>query len=1049
MNIPEFSVKRSVTTAMIYIGIAIAGIIALRTLPLDLMPDITIPAISVITVYSGASPEDIEKKVTEPVEETLSTIPDVKTVTSRSEENVSSVTLEFEWGTDLTEASNDIRDKLDMLSMVLPEDVESPILFKFDMSQMPVIFLGFTAPEGYPNFYETVEEKIKKPLERTPGVGLVAMRGGQEKQVRIDVDYEKLKIYNLTLDMIINSLGAANLSMPGGTVEYGQKELLVRVPGEFETIDEIRELVLLSQGSRIIRLKDVANVYMGTKEIENIFKLNGTDAVMIFVQKQSGKNTVQVARDVRKDLEELKKNLPPEIQGGVIMDTSEFITETVKSLTSTVVIGGLLVMIVIGIFLGQLRGSLIISLTLPFSLIFSFIFIWIFGYTINMMTLSALAIAIGMVVDNAIVIFENIFRHHYERHESLKEAAIHAPSEVGTAVVASSLTTIVIFLPLIFLKGMIGALFKEFGITLIVILVSSLFASLTLIPMLSSKLLKPWDQLKNNNNNRKRKTLFSYITEIYESVLKWSLKNKIGIYSISIFLFLSVIFFVSKGYLHTEFFPQEDQGRLTVTVELPISTKVQEAEELSKIIENIINEEVIEQKTVFTNLGASQGFSRMGSKEANNIINLTVIIDAPKKERRPTKELANIIRERLKNEIPNVVNMSVSDIDPFQTMMMGSQGKAIQVEILGDDFNETDKLGLEIMEGMKKIRGLKDLTISREKGKEELLIRIDRVKAANLGLNIYSVAQTIRNLYYGADAGKFRQGGEEYEIFLMIDDKYTLTPFEIENLQFENYMGKKISFKNFAELEFGKGPVAIDHKDRIRYFVIEANRTGDSSLGEIKQDVEKLLAGLYIPRNVNVELAGEFKQQTEANIDMFIAFLIGLILVYMVMASQFESLKSPFIIMFTIPFAVIGVAYGLLLTGHSISVMSLLGMVMLVGIVVNNGIVLIDYTEILRQREIPVYSAIIIAAKRRLRPILMTSFTTIFGIMPLALTKAEGSESWNPIGVAVASGLLVSGLITLVIIPTIYAHMNGLSRKKIIEVEDKEAELEEQYKIID
>ncbi|HDS09276.1 MAG TPA: efflux RND transporter permease subunit [Firmicutes bacterium] len=521
------------------------------------------------------------------------------------------------------------------------------------------------------------------------------------------------------------------------------------------------------------------------------------------------------------------------------------------------------------------------------------------------------------------------------------------------------------------------------------------------------------------------------------------------IYSASVLLFLSVIFIIQKGYIHSEFMPEEDQGRVNISVELPLSTKVQEAEIVSKTIEDIVNEVIKEEKTVFTNLGASRGFSRMGGKEANNIVNISVIIDTPKNKRTSSKELANIIRERIKNEIPNAINLSVTDIDPFQAILMGSQGKSIQVEILGDDFDETDKLALEIKDRMENIKGLKDISISREKGKEELLIRIDRMKAANLGLNIYSVAQTIRNLFYGIEVGKFREGGEEYEIFLKIDEKYTLTPFDIESLQFENYMGQKIAFRNFATLEFGKGPVVIDHKDRIRFVVVEANRTGESSLGEIKADMEMVISEIYIPKNVKVELAGDFKQQSEANVDLFIAFLIGLILVYMVMAAQFESLKSPFIIMFTIPFAVIGVVYGLLITGHSINVNSLLGMIMLVGIVVNNGIVLIDYTEILRQREIPLYSAIIIAGKRRLRPILMTSFTTIFGIMPLALTKGEGSESWNPIGISVISGLLVSGLITLIIIPAIYANMNGLTRKKILEIETKEEEPEEKFKIID
>ncbi|MCK4666683.1 efflux RND transporter permease subunit, partial [Candidatus Dependentiae bacterium] len=956
MKLPEISVTKPVTTLMFFILILLGGIFALINLPVDLMPDITIPTITVITIYPGASPEDIEKKITEPIEEALSTIQNVKTVTSTSEENVSSVVLHFEWGVDLVEAQNDIRDKVEFIKRFLPEDAEDPIIFKFDLSQAPILFIGVNAPDDYPNFYETVDDKIVKPLQRVPGVGLVALRGGRQKQVRIDLDYEKMKVYKISINSIISALEANNVSLPGGKVKYGQKELLIRVPGEFKTIDEIRELVLYSNSPKLIKLKDVAEVYEGKEKLERMFRLNQKDGILVFIQSQSGENPVQLSDRLWKKFKQIKKELPPEIEAKIILDLSDYLRDTIKSLTSTILLGGLLVILVIWVFLGQIRGSFIIAFTLPFSIMAAFIFLYLADFSINMISLFSIAIAIGMVVDNAIVIFDNIHRHHYERHESLKEASIHAPSEVGMAVVASSLTTIVIFLPLIFTRGFVGELFSQLGKTLIFVLLASLFTSLTLTPMLASKLLKPYFKMKKKK--KKKVTFFHHITEIYESILISALKHKLIVYSICLLMFVSAIFLVQQKYIGSEFLPEEDQGQIFLSIELPTSTNLDAAFETAIQIEELIEKFVPEEKSIMTNLGPSDGFSQMGFKEATNIINISIYLDAKKVDRRSSKEIANIIREEVGKNIPNIVKLNISDVDPIAALISGRGGKSIQVEIIGESFDETDKLAFQIKTEMDGIEGLKNVSITRDKAKEEVIIKIDRLKAANFGLNIYSIAETIRKLYYGYEVGKFRKNDNEYDIFMRLKEEYSEEPFNLKDIYITNYQGKRVPFSNFATLEFGTGPIAIEHKDRSRIVIVEANQTGEIDLGKIRDILEGRIKKLYIPADVKVEISGSIESMEESFGDLGMAFVIGLILVYMVMAAQFESFKSPFIIMFTIPFGVVGVVYGLFLTGHTLNINSLVGLVILIGIVVNNGIVLVDYINILRAREVPLFAAI-------------------------------------------------------------------------------------------
>ena len=1021
MKLPEFGVRRPVFTTMIFLGLVVLGVASLVQLPIDLLPKIELPTMTVVTIYPGASPEDIETKVTKVIEEQVSTTPSIKEVTSISEENISAVTIRFEWGTDMDEAAADVRQRLDIAERMLPEDVEKPMLIKMDPSMMPIIAFGVTAKESYPKLRHLIEKKFCDPLKRVPGVAMTLVIGGPEREIQIDVDRGRLEAYHLSISQITGILAAENLTLPAGNIKLGKLDYTIRVPGEFGGVEEIRDIVVGNFGGVPVYLKDVADVKDSFKRIDRKVRVNGEPGLIVMVQKQSGANTVEVSRRVREALPELQRRLPPDVKIATIFDSSEFIVRSINNLLSTIGWALLFVMLVVFFFLREIRGSIIIATTIPVALICAFIFLFAGGYTINVMSLAAIAIALGMVVDNAIVIYENIYRHRTEG-ESPREASIFGASEVGTAVMASTFTTVAIFFPIIFVKGITGILFKELGIAVMIVMAASLFTALTLTPMLSSQFMR----LPSAEGHRGIVRRFHDFSEKwfrglevrYRKVLRWALDHRKATVAVGLGVFLLSLAMLK--FVGTEFMPAADQGEVMGTVKLPVGTRVEETDKVMAKIEKILQEDVPEREMMFARCGVSEtGMeSMMGQRSDTYIIRFGASLVPKNRRHRSDREIALALSERIR-KIPGVVSVDFSGQDEMQAMMTGGL-KPVTVEIYGYDIARTDSFAAEVKELMEGISGLTDVTISREKGRPEIWVEVDRRKAAALGLNMATIASTLRTKFYGQTATKYREAGEEYDIFVRLRDSDRITLDDIGDAFVTSPLGRQVRIRNIARIEERRGPVVIERKDQARVVYVGANYYG-RSLGEVVADLKDGLVKMGIPDGIDVKIGGSAKEQAESFKWLGIALVAGILLVYMVMAAQFESFVDPFVILFSIPFAVTGVIWALLITGKTLNIISFVGMIMLVGIVVNNAIVLVDYINIMRARGFGLREAILVTGPRRLRPVLMTAFTTIFALLPLALRTGEGSELWSPLAVSVIGGLLVSTLVTLVFVPVMYS----------------------------
>ncbi len=1029
MQLPAFGVKLPITNLMIFFAILILGWVSLSKLPVDLMPEIEPPVISVITVYEGASAEDVETKVTEVIENNLATVSNLDKLTSRSSEGLSTVSCRFNWGTNLDEASNDVRDKLEFAKRLLPDEIETPIVFKFNTSLIPIVFIGVSAPDDvYPQLYHFVDKQVGDYLKRIPGVGAVQIVGGLERQINVSLDRARLEAYNISPQLIADRLAQENITLPAGDLKTGYLDYDLRVPGEFSDSAQIKEIIITQDKEKIVYLKDIAEVADSFKEVTMIVRSNGQPTVMLMVQKRSGANTVEVANSIKSEIKKIENRIP-NIKFSVIMDSSEHITQSIKDLTQTIYWGGIFVILVVFLFLRQLRPSIIIALSIPFSLIIAFIFMYLFKFTLNIMSLSSLAIAIGMVVDNAIVIVDNVYRHG-DRGQKPKEAAIYGASEVGLAVTASTFTTVVVFLPMVFLIGITGVMFKQIAILITVTLLASLFTALTFSPMLCSKLLVtfPEEKLKKSNS------LFSKFYQIsgkslqslesgYSRLLAWSLNNKRLTILIAVIIFVFSLLLIPK--IGTEFVPEEDTGDLNIQVELPVGTRVEETDKVAREAEEILKKYVPEAKTIFARVGQSSG-SRMGSafgqKLGSNIIVVGAKLAKVDERKRSIKEISESIRPKI-SSLVGVKKINIQAGSPFSRILFGG-GKPISIEILGHDLEATDKLAYELKSEVSKINGVVDATISRELGKPELQIEVDRLKASSLGVSMNTLTDTLRTYFYGKTASKYRESGEEYDIFVRLKESDRQSIKDIDYIPIILPSGKIIKLNNIARVVQRSGPISIERQNQERIVKIEAN-TFRRSLGEVAKDIKNIIAKTKIPSDITINLGSDIEEQTKSFRDLLLLLVLGGILVYMVMASQFESLLDPFIVMFSVPFAFTGVAFGLFLGNVTLSVVSFLGLVMLIGIVVNNAIVLVDYINILTQRDIPLSQAITTGGANRLRPVLMTTITTLFGMLPLALSRGEGSELWRPLGVSMIGGLSISTFITLVLVPVLYAIFKG------------------------
>ena len=1018
MSLSKTFVYRPTATLIFFLAITLMGLVSLKFMNLDLMPDMEIPVITVVTVYPGASPEDVEKNVTKILEEQLSTVSGVDEVTSKSQENVSTVTLKFDWDTDLAEASNDIRDKVGLAKRYLPDQVEEPYLFKFDMSMMPLLIMSIqTTPERYPTLRQFAEDHIVTPLKNLPGVAQVQMFGGLIRQIRVELDRQRIEETGVTYDAVKGVIATANVSIPGGDLTVNDTTFLLRVPGELTKPQDLEGLVvgMNPQTGAVVYLRDVARV-LDTTEEQTFFAMgqNGP-SLMMMVQKQSSANTVTVGKAVLKRLDEINKTLPKDIQVVPIQDFTKNITRTIDNLTNTVTTGGVLVILVILLFLRNIKGSLIMALTIPTSMIVAFLFMYLKGYTINMISLTSMSIAIGMVVDNGIVALENIVQH-LERAERPREAAVAGVQEVLGAIVASTLTTVAIFFPVLFLGGVVGILFSQMAFVITFTLIASLLVAMALVPTLAGLLLKPpnYRGILGWFFNQSEKA-FRSLEAGYRWLLDLAVHNKLITFTIVAAVSLTSILIIP--YVGTEYMPQMDSGFIQTQIELPPGTKADVTAKYVKELAARIQREVPELRAMMTLWGQSKSGGSMsgGTQQGDNYGQIMMALVDKEKRTRTAQQIAETLQP-LTTMFPGA-NIKIMMADRGAQMMGG--GKAISVEIYGENDLVAASLAATIENGLKMIPGISNLQISRKDGNPEMGVILDRDKASLMGVNMYTAGNTVRTAFNGLTVSKYRENGKEYDIFVRLDPKYRQNLKQLMDLRIPTVTGKFIELGNIATLVQHQGPIAIERKNQQRIVKVEADIMG-RDLGSVSEDVDNLIKSVKVPDGFQIITGGSRKDQQESFGLLILAMILGVFLVYFVMAAQFESLRDPFIILFTIPFAMLGALWGFVISGQTLSILSFVGLIMLVGIVVNNGIVLVDFTNLLRHRGMGVIEAVTNAGASRLRPVLMTTVTTVCGMIPLALSRGEGAEMWVAMATVIIGGLTVSTFITLFFVPVMY-----------------------------
>ncbi|MBQ0144886.1 MAG: efflux RND transporter permease subunit [Bacteroidales bacterium] len=1016
MSIYRSAVNNPVTTLLIFLAFAIFGVFSLVNTSIAQFPDFDANVVMVMSSYPGASASDVENNLTKLLENTLNGVANLKNLSSRSKENTSIIILEFEYGTDIDDACNDIRDKLDLVNTALPDGASVPVLFKFGMDDMPVLILSATADQSISGLDKILDDKLVTPLGRVNGVGTISVSGAPAREIFVYCDPNKLASYGLSIAGISQIIAAENRNVPSGNIDIGNETFTLRVEKEFKDPSELYDVVLSSRNGQIVYLRDVATIIDGQEEKTEESFTNGVRSAMIAVQKQSGANTVNVIKSAKKKLKAIEPSLPSDVKVSVVVDGSENIINSINSLKETIAITLLVVMLVVFIFLGRWRATFIIVLSIPIALLGSLVYLYATGNTLNIISMSALSIAIGMVVDDAIVVLENISTH-LERGEKPKEAAVHGTSEVGISVIASTLTMLCVFLPLTMVSGMAGIMFKQLGWIVSIIMIISTTAALTPVPMLCSLFLN------NKHKTGKLYTAFftpidralNWISEVYAKVIAWAVVHRKTVVFSALAIFVAVIAIFGPG-MKTEYFPNSDSGRLSVSITLPVSTEQTVTAEFARNFAERLKQEIPEIKVLQYRYGTPSSSNVWGSMQNNGsyIISMNVNLGSMENRERSASEIADIIHKDLR-EYPEVKKGTVSE-------GMGGIGGAssVTLEIYGYDFDETDRVASAIKNGMLANENFTQVVLSRDDYTPEYQVDFDRTKLALNGLNSTTAAAGFSAAMSGSVASLYREEGEEYNIRVIYDKHFRSSVQDIENIILYTPTGSSVKVKEVGTVVESKVPPTIERKNRERYITVTGIVSRGHALSEAVEATNSIIAATDIPNNISTEISGDFEEQQKMFRNLIMLMALIIILVYMVMASQFESYMSPFVIMFSVPFAFVGVFLGLGITGTAMGVMAMIGIIILLGIVVKNGIVLIDYTILMRERGMSAVEASITAARSRLRPILMTTLTTVLGMLPMALGRGEGSELWRSLGMTVCWGLTFSTLITLVLIPSVY-----------------------------
>lgn len=1033
MAIYQTAINKPITTALIFVGIIVFGVFSFSKLPIDQFPAMDIPYVSIMTTYPGANGSEIETNVTKVLENSLNSVDGLKEITSQSKDNISVVSLQLNWGQNLDESVNDVRSAIDMVNDNLPDGCSRPMIFKFSTSNFPIMQYAITAKESYAGLEKILEDNVVNVLNRIDGIGNISLSGTPERYIYIDLDQSKLDAYKLSVEQIGQAISANNLNLASGSIKMGKEQYQLRVQSEYAESSEINNIVVANRLGKNIFVKDLANVRDTIRDVNLDERINGQNGVRMVIMKQTGANTVAIVKKVKKMMtEDIMPGLPPDIKAQIIYDSAQTIQNSIDGLSEAVMLAFVFVALVVMFFLGRWRATLIIVLSIPISLICAFIYLFVADSSINIISLASLTVAVGIVVDDAIVVLENIMRH-IERGSRPREAAIYATNEVWVSVIATTMVIVAVFLPLTMLSGQAGILFKEMGWIVSICITVSATVAIALTPMLSSLLLKSKKEIVNEkgeveeistNAGWYENTVMKWLAALdkwYANLLRWCLGHKLATSLIALAVVIIGFLPVFMGKIGFNFMAQQDNGRMSLKIELQRGTRVEESMRVARQIEADLKSLAPEIKLISTTTGSSDdaGFSALMNQSSNNIITMTVTFPEKSQRQRTVFEIAEVFRQYLGNRA-DVVFSNVSTNMGFG----GSGNNNVSVEIYGYDFEATNKVAEEIKNKMKDVKGARNITVSRDEDRAELQINFDKEKLALSGLSAAQVATAVRNRVNGYQAGYLKEDGDEYKIVVRLKEEFRNSITDIEEMTLQTPTGSLIKVKELAKVSEFWAPPTIDHKRRQRIVSVNVTPAGTSLL-ELANAAREIARGIDLPQGVVINVGGTYEDQMEMSRDMGSLMLLIILLVYIVMASQFESFSKPFLILLgSIPFAFSGAFLALFVTGQELEMVGMLGMILLVGIVVKNGIVLVDYINLMRDRGYELNEAIALSGESRLRPVLMTAITAILGMVPMALSTAEGSEMWIPLGIVVIGGLLFATVVTLVIVPVLYALMS-------------------------
>ena len=1033
MAIYQTAINKPITTALIFVGIIVFGVFSFSKLPIDQFPAMDIPYVSIMTTYPGANGSEIETNVTKVLENSLNSVDGLKEITSQSKDNISVVSLQLNWGQNLDESVNDVRSAIDMVNDNLPDGCSRPMIFKFSTSNFPIMQYAITAKESYAGLEKILEDNVVNVLNRIDGIGNIALSGTPERYIYIDLDQSKLDAYKISVEQIGQAISANNLNLASGSIKMGKEQYQLRVQSEYVESSEINNVVVANRLGKNIFVKDLANVRDTIRDVNLDERINGQNGVRMVIMKQTGANTVAIVKKVKKMMtEDIMPGLPPDIKAQIIYDSAQTIQNSIDGLSEAVMLAFVFVALVVMFFLGRWRATLIIVLSIPISLICAFIYLFVADSSINIISLASLTIAVGIVVDDAIVVLENIMRH-IERGSRPREAAIYATNEVWVSVIATTMVIVAVFLPLTMLGGQAGIIFKEMGWIVSICITVSATVAIALTPMLSSLLLKSKKEIINEkgeveeisaNANWYENTVMKWLAALdkwYANLLRWCLGHKLVTSLIALAVVIIGFSPVFMGKIGFNFMAQQDNGYMSLKIELQRGTRVEESMRVARQIEADLKSLAPEIKLIASTTGSSDdaGFSALMNQSSNNIITMTVTFPERSQRQRTVFEIAEVFRQYLGNRA-DVVFSNVSTNMGFG----GSGNNNVSVEIYGYDFEATNKVAEEIKNKMKDVKGARNITVSRDEDRAELQINFDKEKLALSGLSAAQVATAVRNRVNGYQAGYLKEDGDEYKIVVRLKEEFRNSITDIEEMTLQTPTGSLIKVKELAKVSEFWAPPTIDHKRRQRIVSVSVTPAGTSLL-ELANAAREIARGIDLPQGVVINVGGTYEDQMEMSRDMGSLMLLIILLVYIVMASQFESFSKPFLILLgSIPFAFSGAFLALFVTGQELEMVGMLGMILLVGIVVKNGIVLVDYINLMRDRGYELNEAIALSGESRLRPVLMTAITAILGMVPMALSTAEGSEMWIPLGIVVIGGLLFATVVTLVIVPVLYALMS-------------------------